>query len=248
MKSRPLIVARNIHVHKKSKVILSDINLQINSGEIVTIIGPNGSGKTTLLKILMKLEKPNNGKIFSPKNLKIGYLPQKINVPSLLPIKVSYFLNLYKNKQQNIHLHNYLLKELKIENILKQQITSLSGGEIQRVLLVRAIMNIPRILILDEPTSSMDISGQNKIYNLISQISHRFNIAVIMVSHDLHMVMAKSQRVICLNRHICCSGTPKNVLQHPEYKKLFTGVKIPDTAIYTHKHNHTHSITNKILR
>jgi zinc transport system ATP-binding protein len=248
MKAKPIIIAHNIHLQKKSKVILSNIDLQVKTGEIISIIGPNGSGKTTLLKILMKLEPPTSGKVLSPKGLQIGYLPQKINVPSLLPLKVSYFLNLYKNKQQNIHLFNYLLKELKVDGILGQQITNLSGGEMQRVLLVRAMMNIPRILILDEPTSSMDISGQNKIYNLISQINQRFNISVIIVSHDLHMVMAKTNRVICLNRHICCSGTPQNVIKHPEYQKLFTGIKISDTAIYKHKHNHAHSITGKILK
>jgi zinc transport system ATP-binding protein len=243
MKTKTLIIASNVSFIKNNKIILSNINLQIRGGEIVSIVGPSSSGKTTLLKLLMKLEKPNVGKIYKIKNLKVGYLPQKINLPKSLPLTVEGFLKLYKNKSFNIYLFNYLLKTLRVQKILKKQMSTISGEELQRVLLTSAIMNIPVLLVLDEPTSSMSIEGQNKIYNLIAHISRRFNMAVIMASHNLHTVMAKTNKIVYLNRHICYSGNATDILKYPEYKKLFGEVQTNDIAFYKHKNSHYHTLS-----
>jgi zinc transport system ATP-binding protein len=225
--------------------ILSDINLTISKGKITTIIGPNGAGKTTLLKLMLGLEKPRSGKVHHLAKVRVGYVPQKLRLNPLLPVTVERFLQLASP------LSNKLLAE-KINQVLhtvgachlKQRwMRELSGGETQRILLVRALMQDPDLLVLDEPAQGVDIMGQADLYQLIARLRDQIGCGVVLVSHDLHLVMAASDNVICLNRHVCCSGSPSDVQSHPSYAQLFgTRAEAASLAIYTHHHTHHHDL------
>lgn len=233
-----LITAKNITLRYNGKNILDDISLQINPGDIITIIGPNGAGKSSLIKCLLNITKPSSGSIIHSKNLDIGYVPQKIAIDSSLPILVSDFLQL--NKKTNKQNLQTICDDVNISALLNKNFANLSGGEKQKVLLARSLLNNPNLLVLDEVTAGMDISTQLDFYTLIEKIWQKYNLAVLMVSHDLHMVMAKSKKVVCLFHHICCSGKPEQVVNSPEFTKLF-GDSLQNTlAIYNHHHDHTH--------
>ncbi|MFT5083758.1 MAG: zinc transport system ATP-binding protein [Lentisphaeria bacterium] len=220
------------------KTILKNISFDIERRQITTVIGPNGAGKSTLVKILVGLLNANSGSISSQRNICIGYVPQKLSMDISLPMKVSRFLSLANVKKQ---AYVDALQLFSINHLRDQQMHKLSGGEMQRVLLARAVARNPDLLVLDEPLQGVDVTGQIELYRLIASLRDSLDCAILMISHDLHLVMAQTDSVICLNQHMCCHGQPESVSQHPEYLKLF-GKHAADIAVYTHDHDHHHDI------
>lgn len=239
-----LIQAEQISYEANSRQILSNVNMQLSKNEVVTIIGPNGAGKTSLLRILIGLTKASSGTIRYPNPLTFGYMPQKLHLNPNMPLPVSSFLKVGKNHK---NLTRRIVNELNIEHIYQQSMHKLSGGERQRVLLARALLREPDVLILDEPAQGVDISGQNRLYELINNVRQRHHCAVLMVSHDLHVVMAKTDRVICLNQHICCHGHPDTISTDSAYLSLFGDTPSPALAHYTHHHDHHHDLHGEVI-
>ena len=226
-----LIKINDLNIQYGNKKVLQNFNLLLAEREIVTIVGPNGSGKTTLFKAIIGTAPIKTGTIELKPNLKIGYVPQQLNIDRSLPLTVDRFLRLTQNKFKNT------LKIVNIEDILNLQISNLSGGQMQRVLLASAILNRPDVLLLDEATRGLDQPGTAAFYRLVETIRKETGCAILMISHDLHVVMAASDRVICLNTHICCEGAPQAVARSPEYKALF-GPDIDGAfALYQHSHS-----------
>ena len=238
-----LISLNNIAMTFQGRPILQNISLDVQQGEIVTLIGPNGAGKTTLIRIVLGLQQPTNGLRNLAKGVRIGYMPQKIHVDPSMPLIVKRFLSLTGSKLPAIEI---ALQRTNVSRLLNSPVQSLSGGEMQRVLLARALLNKPDLLVLDEPVQGVDVNGQRSLYNLITEVRNEYNCAVLMVSHDLHLVMASTDRVICINQHICCSGHPQTVVKHPAYIKLF-GDKLDELAIYTHHHDHEHDLNGRTV-
>lgn len=231
-----LIKINDLTVQYSGKKVLQNLHLSLTEREIVTIVGPNGSGKTTLFKAIIGTAPISSGKVILKPNLKIGYVPQQLNIGGSLPLTVSRFLQIAQNN--NGKSLKQALEMVGIEDILKAQISKLSGGQMQRVLLARAIVNQPDVLLLDEATRGLDQPGAAAFYRLIENIRTDTGCAVLMISHDLHVVMAASDRVICLNGHICCEGAPQTVATSPQYKALF-GTDVDGAfALYQHSHNH----------
>ncbi len=217
--------------------VLHDVSCAIRPREIVTLIGPNGAGKTTLLKCLLGLEPPSRGEVVRAPGLRIGYVPQHFTPQPSLPLTVESYLKLY----QPLVIRE-LAAKLEVEHLLGQQLIALSGGELRRVLLVRALLNAPQLLVLDEPTQGVDVAGQGELYRLLNRLSEALGFAVLMVSHDLHVVMAASQRVICLNHHICCEGHPSQVGGDAAFRALFGEALASQLALYHHHHTHPHPL------
>lgn len=217
--------------------VVQNVSLNIHSGNIVTIIGPNGSGKTTLLKLLLKLKTPDHGSISHKKGLKIGYMPQRLSIDPSLPLTVHWFLALSAIDKKNIPK---LAEETGISHILTHPLQNISGGEFQRVLLTRALLCDPQLLVLDEPAQGVDVNGQALFYDLIAAVRKKHRCAVLMVSHDLHMVMSATDHVLCLNHHVCCSGHPHSVRDDPAFVELFGKHVAESLAVYTHHHDHEH--------
>lgn len=224
--------------------ILSDIDLSMNDGEIVTLIGPNGAGKTTLVKLVLGLLQPSQGIVNRKKKLRIGYMPQHLHIDPTLPITVKRFLQLANLNRSAIE---QVLQEVGIAELLTRPIQRISGGEMQRVLLARALLREPELLVLDEPAQGIDINGQNELYQMISSIRDRQGCGVLMVSHDLHLVMAQTDTVICLNHHVCCHGYPEQVSNDPAYLELFGAQQAAALAVYQHHHDHDHDIHGDIV-
>jgi zinc transport system ATP-binding protein len=239
-----LLVALDVGFSKQGKTILSDVSMQLHSKEIITLIGPNGAGKTSLIRILLGLTRATSGKVTQAPGLRIGYVPQRITVPDVMPLRVYDFLNV--TGLHSLEQCLSILDEVDCGYLLYSAMQTLSGGEMQRVLLARALLKDPQLLVLDEPASGMDIIGQQALYETIRMIRDSRDCGILMVSHDLHMVMAATDRVICLNTHICCTGHPDAVSEHPEYLKLF-GDAIDGLALYSHHHDHEHDIQGNIV-
>lgn len=240
-----LVEVKQLNVKLRDQIILDDINLSLYAGQIVTIVGPNGAGKTTLLKTLLGLLKPSSGTIWRLQGLTIGYVPQKLQLNPSLPISVRRFLNLLpKISTDQI---NTVMKEVGALHVLDRSMHGVSGGELQRVLLARALLRRPQLLVLDEPTQGVDINGQVELYKLIGKICGLYHCGVLMVSHDLHLVMANTDQVICLNQHICCSGHPEQVSNDPAFKELFGG-HASSFAVYHHHHDHQHKLDGQIIK
>ncbi len=239
-----LLSADDIAYVKRGKTILTDISLHLHSKEIITLIGPNGAGKTSLIRILLGLSHATSGIVERREDLRIGYVPQRIFVPEVMPIRVYDFLNvtgLYDAEQCE-----HMLDEVSCAYLLYSPMQNISGGEMQRVLLARALLKKPQLLVLDEPASGMDIIGQQALYETIRHIRDKHDCGILMVSHDLHLVMAATDRVVCLNTHICCTGHPDDVSEHPEYLKLF-GDAVEGLALYSHHHDHEHDLRGNIV-
>jgi len=233
-----LISAKNVSVLKNKKSILENIDIQINKKDFITIVGPNGAGKTMLLKCLMGFYKPTSGMIERKEKLKIGYMPQSINVINTMPMTVKGFITV-KKKYDDVSLHK-VITEVNLGEIVNKQLSVLSGGEMQRVLLARSLLNNPDLLILDEPAQNLDISGQLNFYKLIQEIYSKRDISILMVSHDLHMVMVSTKKVLCLYKHICCSGAPQQIAKDPEFLSMFGKDMANMMSIYQHSHDHDH--------
>ena len=239
-----LVSLQNVSWANAGQVILSDISLVVQPREIVTIIGPNGAGKTTLLKLITGLIQPTSGRIERQKNLRIGFMPQRLTFDGSLPVTVERFLKLSRAPSSTRYS---AMEQLNITGIARAQLQTLSGGELQRVLLARALLLAPQLLVLDEPTQGVDVTGQAELYRIIAELRDTLNCAVLMVSHDLHLVMAQTDSVICLNRHVCCHGSPESVEQHPEYLQLFGKQAARDIAVYTHHHDHHHDLHGDVI-
>ena len=239
MTNPALLTLTNLSVRTKHQTLIRDINLTLNQREILTIIGPNGAGKSTLLKVMAGLIPASSGRIERASTLRLGYLPQKLSVDRSMPIKVSRFLSL--NSRSKVE-YRAALERVGALSTWSKQLNALSGGEFQRVLLARAIAVKPGLLLLDEPLQGVDVIGQTALYQLIASLRDELHCAVVMVSHDLHLVMAKTDQVVCLNQHICCAGQPESISEHPEYLKLFGRQAAEDVAIYAHHHDHHHSL------
>ena len=233
-----LINVENITICYGKTTALKNVDLEIRTGEIVTIVGPNGSGKTSLLRAIIGAVNPIAGKVTVKPELKIGYLPQRLNFDSALPITVRRFMHLGQKVGEKFC--NSALKSAGVLHLAENQMSDLSGGQFQRVPLARSLLGSPEILILDEATQGLDQPGSASFYSQIEKIRDETGCAVLMISHDLHVVMSASDRVICLNGHICCSGTPATVMSAPEYRELFGSETEGVLALYKHKHDHVH--------
>lgn len=225
--------------------MLESVDLQLQPSEIVTLIGPNGAGKTTLVRVILGLLKPDAGRVRRKSGVIIGYMPQRLQLPENLPLTVARFLRLaHPSGSGGI---DAVAVELGILHLLDNPMQLLSGGEQQRVLLARALLRVPDLLVLDEPVQGVDVTGQVELYRLIGEIRDRYRCGVLMVSHDLHLVMATTDRVLCLNRHVCCIGHPESVSKHPAYLELF-GTRVSDgLALYQHHHDHAHDIHGDVV-
>ena len=241
----PLISVANLNFRIGETVILQNIDLEISAGEILTLIGPNGAGKTTLVRMLLGLLKPDSGEVRRNGALSIGYLPQAFEVDPSLPLTVRRLLCLtQKPSLEQMEAH---LDEVGARDLLDQPVQSLSGGERQRVLLARALLRNPDLLVLDEPIQNVDINGQNELYRLIAKIRDDRGCGVLMISHDLHLVMAFTDFVVCLNKHVCCTGHPEAVSKNPEYLALFGRQAAESLAVYKHRYDHVYGPEGEIL-
>jgi zinc transport system ATP-binding protein len=234
-----LISAENITVRFGGEAVLSDVSLSIEPGEIVTILGPNGSGKSTLLRALLGILPLAEGRVSRMPGLQLGYVPQKLSVDRSMPMTVRRFLSLPVRVSDGAATQ--ALARVGLPGLEARQMAGLSGGQFQRVLLARALLSAPQLLILDEPTQGLDQPGEAAFYQLIAEVRRETGVAVLMVSHDLHVVMAASDRVICLNGHICCQGSPRVVSDAPEYRALFGQGTHGALALYQHAHDHSHN-------
>jgi zinc transport system ATP-binding protein len=233
-----LISANNISLSHHGKSILDKVSFELKHGEFITLIGPNGAGKSSLIKVLLGLTKADSGNIERANNIKLGYTPQTFNPNPFIPISVIDFLNLNQKVNQSFLLETATLTGT--ESLLDSPLKNLSGGELQRVLLTRALLNKPNVLILDEPAQNLDVNGQMHLYKLIQNIHQQQGCAVLMVSHDLHRVMKESTQVLCLYHHICCIGQPESILKDSQFNDLFADQMDDLMATYEHHHNHCH--------
>lgn len=233
-----LVEANDAEVTVGGRIVLSNIDLEIRQGEIVTVVGPNGSGKTTLLRTLIGAQSIGRGQVRRKPGLKVGYVPQRLDVDATLPMTVRRFLDLPRKVTDEVA--NRAFRTVAAEGYASRPMAELSGGQFQRALLARAILGEPDLLVLDEPTNGLDQAGSASFYELISRIRSDLGCAVLMVSHELHVVMAASDRVICLNGHVCCQGTPEHVASAPEYRALFGSGAHGALALYRHEHDHEH--------
>ena len=240
-----LIEGRDIGHAFGDSAVLSDIEISVSTGEIVTLIGPNGAGKTTLIRILLGLIQPDSGSVARRSGLIVGYLPQQLEIDPILPLNVRRLLQLTSRPAADRMAQ--ALEEVGAAHLIEQAVQSLSGGELQRVLLARALARDPDLLVLDEPIQGIDISGQTELYELIARIRTRRGCGVLMISHDLHLVMASTDRVVCINHHLCCSGQPETVSRHPEYMAMFGTKEARSLAVYTHHHDHGHDLAGHVV-
>ena len=245
MTHRDLARLENVSLKVGNKQILSSISLPLHDDCITTLIGPNGAGKSTLVKILLGLVKPTSGTIWREPGLRIGYMPQKIQIDRTLPLNVKHFLQTPHGYP--LHEIEAALKDVGASHLLNYSIHDLSGGEMQRVLLARALLRQPDLLVLDEPVQGVDVNGQTELYSLITEIRKRRRCGVLMISHDLHLVMASTDHVICLNTHVCCSGHPEAVSADPAYIELFGASHAATLALYNHHHNHSHNLHGDVV-
>ena len=234
-----LIECDGLSVHLGKRIILSNITLSVSPQEIVTILGPNGSGKTTLFKTLIGALQPSSGVLSKKPGLRIGYVPQKLHIDETLPMTVRRFMNLPGGHSPNRVAE--ALAHAGVPGLDKQQIMDLSGGQFQRVLLARALLGTPDLLLLDEATQGLDHRGSADFYRQIASVRESLGCAIVMISHELHVVMRHTDRVICLNGHICCQGKPETVSGSPEYHALFGLDRDNETALYLHQNHYKYS-------
>ena len=243
--SEALIRLDGVAVSFNGQPVLDDVQLSVQPGEIVTLIGPNGAGKTTLVRVVLGLLQPDSGNVRRAPRLRIGYMPQKLHVDATMPLSVLRFLRLVPGVDRQRALA--ALAEVGAEQVIDSPLQSISGGEMQRVLLARALLREPQLLVLDEPVQGVDVAGQAELYRLISRLRERHGCGVLMVSHDLHLVMSATDQVVCLNRHVCCSGHPEQVSGDPAFIELF-GQDAKSLAVYHHHHDHDHDLHGGVVK
>jgi zinc transport system ATP-binding protein len=236
--TQPLITLENAGLNRGGRWLVRGVDLAVHSGEVVTLIGPNGAGKSTTARIALGLAPPDEGRAHRMRNLKIGYVPQKLSIDWTLPLSVARFMSLTERVRPRDAAE--ALDRVGIAHLAESEIRHLSGGEFQRALLARAIARKPDLLVLDEPVQGVDFGGEIALYDLISDIRSELGCGILMISHDLHVVMAGTDNVVCLNGHICCQGHPMAVAESAEYRELFGGRAASTLAVYEHAHDHTH--------
>lgn len=240
-----LISLDRVSVTAGASLIVDQVSMAIHAGEIVTLIGPNGAGKSTVIRAILGLIKTSSGKISKQAGLRIGYMPQRLQMDRTIPLDVKGFLNIWRYSGSMPVKH--ALAQVGADHLADRPMQTISGGELQRILLARALLRNPQLLVLDEPVQGVDLHGQTELYRLIGEIRDRYRCAVLMVSHDLHLVMSATDRVVCMNHHICCSGHPELVSNDPAYQELFGLDEIEAIALYAHHHDHSHDDTGKIV-
>ena len=233
-----LINVNNISLSHEGKNILDNVSFKLHPGEFITLIGPNGAGKSSLIKVLLGIIKQDSGEVIRNDRIKLGYTPQSFSANPYIPISVIDFLTLNQRLDNKFTEETYKLTG--IEDLINLPLKNLSGGELQKVLLTRALLNKPNVLILDEPAQNLDVDAQIQLYKLIQDIHQKQNCAVLMVSHDLHRVMKESTQVLCLYHHICCEGLPESILKDDQFNDLFADQIHDLMATYEHHHNHQH--------
>jgi zinc transport system ATP-binding protein len=241
-----LVEAVGVGVRIGRHELLTGVDLELAEGEILSLIGPNGAGKTTLVRVLLGVLRPTAGRVVRRPGLSVGYVPQRLHLDPTLPLSVRRFLTLGRAPREPAALGG-ALAEVGAGQLGGALMAELSGGEFQRVTLARALLRNPDLLILDEPAQGVDFTGQLELYALIERVRNERGCAVLLVSHDLHVVMAATDRVICLNRHVCCAGRPEAVSRHPEYLNLFGPQAARGVAIYTHEHDHAHDLAGAVV-
>ena len=238
-----LISARGISLSRSGRAILQSVDIDVASHEIITLIGPNGAGKTTLVRVLLGLEVPDQGTTLRRPGLVIGYVPQRFEIDHTIPLTATRFVRLGRRAEEEEIAR--VLTDVGAGHLADRQLAELSGGELQRIVLARALVRDPTLLVLDEPVRGVDHAGEAELYTLIGQLRSERGFGVLLVSHDLHVVMAQSSRVVCLNRHVCCSGVPQSVAQHPEYARLFGPQAARAFGLYHHQHDHSHDLAGE---
>jgi len=247
IKHNLLLSAEGVKITINDNEILQGASLSVTEGEVVTVVGPNGAGKTTLIRAMLGLIHPDSGNIYRRPGLTVGYMPQKLSLDPTMPMTVNRFLELGVPTALAGHgRRKKTLEEVGIGHIANSQMQNISGGEMQRVMIARALLRDPDILVLDEPVQGVDVTGQAELYRLIRKIKNNRGVGVLMVSHDLHVVMAETDRVICLNRHVCCEGHPEAVSRHPEFVEMFGEQVAGSIALYPHHHDHHHDVHGEI--
>ena len=240
-----LVAAEDVHLVISGRTILQAINIQLAPGEIMTLVGPNGAGKTMLIRVLIGLIRPTAGQVKRRPGLRIGYVPQKVAFDPVLPLNVGRLMTLTVRKPREAV--EAALAETGVAHLIDAPVGHLSGGEMQRALLARSLLREPDLLVLDEPVQGVDFAGASELYDLICGIRAQRGCGILMVSHDLHVVMAATDHVICINRHICCAGTPQHVGNHPEYARLFGPRAAQTVAFYAHRHDHHHAADGHVV-
>jgi len=236
-----LISLRDVGIGFAGRQVLSSVSLDLRRAEILTLIGPNGAGKTTLIKLALGLLEPQSGKIVRAPGINIGYVPQNLTVDAILPLTVGRFLTLaVKAGRQRVM---EMLDMMGVERLYHSQVQAISGGELRRVLLARALLRDVDLLVLDEPMQGVDVVGQADLYRLLGRIRDERGCGILLVSHDLHLVMAATDQVVCLDHHICCQGAPASVSRDPEFLRIFGAEAARQLAVYAHdlSHDHTHA-------
>jgi zinc transport system ATP-binding protein len=241
----PLIEARGLGVARGGRWLVRGVDLAIRPGEIVTLIGPNGSGKSTTVKALLGILAHSDGEVVRRPDLTVGYLPQRLAIDWTMPLTVRRLMTLTAAHPADTVA--VALEEVGIAHLAARPVQQLSGGEFQRALLARALIRRPALLVLDEPVQGVDFAGEIALYELIHGIRERLGCGILMISHDLHIVMGQTDTVVCLNGHVCCSGSPQAVTESPEYRALFGGQAAAALAIYRHHHDHVHLDDGRVL-
>lgn len=242
--SRPILEVRGLMMRFGGLLAVNEVGLKVHDKQVVSMIGPNGAGKTTLVRAVLGLLKPDRGQVWRKPKLRVGYMPQKLHVDPTLPLSVLRFLRLVPGVDRARALA--ALGEVGAEHVIDSPLQKISGGEMQRVLLARALLREPELLVLDEPVQGVDVAGQAELYRLIGVLRDRYGCGVLMVSHDLHLVMSATDQVVCLNRHVCCSGHPEQVSSDPAFVELF-GQDARSLAIYHHQHDHSHDLHGSVV-
>lgn len=242
--TEPLVRLEQVTVAFDDRPVVDRVNLTVSRGDIVTIIGPNGAGKTTLIKTVLGIQRATSGRLSVAPGLVIGYVPQHLTLEPTLPLSVRRFMLLSGRTLADC---TAALERTGVAHLLDASVHHLSGGEKQRLLLARALARKPDLLVLDEPAQGVDINGQATLYDLIRQLRDELHCGIIMISHDLHLVMAATDRVICLNQHVCCSGYPEDISQDPAFVETFGHQVAESLAVYHHHHNHRHNLHGDVV-
>ncbi|MBS1223954.1 MAG: znuC 1 [Proteobacteria bacterium] len=245
MPAEPLLTVENVNLAIRGNPILRDVSFRVTAGEIVALIGPNGAGKSTLARVALGLMRADSGRVWRKPGARVGYMPQRLVVDDALPLSVRRFVTL--GTPASREQVREALVEVGAAHTLDAPVQAISGGELQRVLLARALLREPELLVLDEPIQGVDVNGQYELYDLISGLRQRRGCGILMVSHELHLVMAATDHVLCLNRHVCCSGHPDHVARDPAYLELFGLDGARHLAIYHHHHNHRHDLHGAVV-